>query len=188
MFCRFHDHASGTRTIRHARTASALLVGCASTILLSGCGGLFGAGNSAAQAARGKFLLPSAPAGAITFAAARKQIAGETPIILTGRIGVPDQQPWVEGKAMFVIRDASGENHGGADHDPANCPFCKRRAAQPESMAVIEFLDEQGKPLAIGARELFELTENQLVTVQGRARLDPSETLVLSADGIFVGK
>jgi len=138
-------------------------------------------------AMRQRLLVGEEPAGAVTFADARTQVEQSPEVTLIGRIGVPDQEAFVEGKAAFVIRDAVGEvEHGGPDHDPANCPFCKRKASQPEAMAVVQFLDEKGEVLPIDARELFDLAENARVVVQGKAQIVEPGALVVSAERLFV--
>lgn len=150
-----------------------------------------GASSPAVSAARTKYLLGAEPAAATTFVEARQQADGASEVVVTGRIGVPDQEPWTAGKAAFVIRDAAeegAESHGGETHDPANCPFCKRKASQPEAQAIVQFVDEQGNVLPIDARELFGLAVNQKVTVRGKAKMVDAETLVVSADGLFVGQ
>jgi hypothetical protein len=138
-------------------------------------------------ATRERVLMREEPSGAVTFVDARSQVADRPEVTLVGRIGVPDQEPFVQGKAAFVIRDAAGEvEHGGPDHDPANCPFCKRKASQPEAMAVVQFLDDKGEVLPIDARELFDLSENARVVVQGKAQIVEPGALVVSAERLFV--
>lgn len=140
------------------------------------------------RAWRTAYLVRSQPTGAKPFAEIRRDLAGPRQVVVVGRIGVPEQEPWVAGKAAFTIRDVADEKqggHGGRNHDPATCPFCKRKASQPDAMAVVQFLDDRGEVISIDARELFPISENQRVVVQGTATLD-DETLIVSATQLFV--
>jgi hypothetical protein len=53
-------------------------------------------------------------------------------------------------------------------------------------MARVEFCGEYGRPLPVDARELFDLREMQLVQVEGTARMDDDDWLVISARRIHV--
>lgn len=74
--------------------------------------------------------------------------------------------------------------HGARGHDSSNCPFCSREKDSKNLLAVIEFLDEEGKRLSIDARKLLGVKEDQLVIVRGRGKIDSLGYLVISADGI----
>jgi hypothetical protein len=53
-------------------------------------------------------------------------------------------------------------------------------------MARVEFCGADGKPLPLDARQLFDLQEMQLVQVEGTARKDDDDWLVISARRIHV--
>ena len=76
--------------------------------------------------------------------------------------------------------------HGADGHDHSNCPFCSRGKDSTNSLAVVEFVDEQGQRLPIDARKLLGVKENQLVVVRGRPKIDEFGGLVVSADGIYL--
>lgn len=176
-----------TRQRRFARHYS--LAGMFLLALVAGISA--GCADSASQqleAARAKYLATSEPAGGQPFSEARSGLDAPREVVLVGRVGVPDQDPWVPGKAAFTIRDAADEEtsgHGGEGH-LADCPFCRRRASQPESMAIVQFVDPSGELVAIDARELFELAENQRVVVQGTAQLIDTGALLVSAHKLYV--
>lgn len=162
-----------------------LAVACVALAALSGCSD---GASPEVRALRSKFLTKSEPTQPAAFSEVRQELDPTKPVVIVGRIGVPDQEPWVTGRAAFTVRDATDEKpggHGGKNHDPATCPFCKRKASQPEAMAIVQFLDERGEVLGIDARELFDLAENQRVVVQGRASL-ADETLVVSAETLYI--
>lgn len=107
--------------------------------------------------------------------------------------------PWHKGKAAFVMSDPSADfdvvaeesddhEHAEEGHDDAHeesaedspkksahkddcpCPFCASGKTAPPQ-AVVQFLGENGEPVAIDARELFDLKGDEIVVVEGTARL-----------------
>src|SRR5687767_9243867 len=77
---------------------------------------------------RDRFLTATEPPGAISLAEARNASMGQE-VVVVGQID--GEQAWETGKAVFVIRELIEDDaHGGAGHDAANCPFCKRRRAE----------------------------------------------------------
>lgn len=161
--------------------------GCVALLCCAGCGD---GATPEVRSLRTRFLTAAAPTDPRPLPEVRQQLEGSPHVVIAGRIGVPDQEPWVAGKAAFTVRDAADEKpggHGGKNHDPATCPFCKRKASQPDAMAVVQFLDSDGQVISIDARELFDLSENQRVVVSGEAQLD-HETLVVTADKLYVAQ
>jgi len=149
----------------------------------AGCG----TGREADVAAkRDLYLRTEEPAGATSFIDARLTLAEKPAVVLVGRIAAGDQDPFVEGQAAFTVTDAFGDHGSDGGHDPANCPFCKRRASQPTSKAIVQFLDEQGKVVPIDARKLFDLKPNQVVVVEGKATVDPLNVMFVAAKAIHV--
>mgnify|MGYP001164626519 CR=1 FL=1 len=104
--------------------------------------------------------------------------------VVIGRVYAGDLEPWDAGKASFLLAELPAEGHGDG-HDADNCPFCKRRAAQAPT-AIVQFLDERGKVIAHDARQLFDLQKNDVVTVRGRAVRGELNSLVVTADAIYV--
>ncbi len=123
-------------------------------------------------------------------------------VVFVGKVGgIPNpwpeqysQFPWVLNESTFFMVDPSTvaefESHAGgtaeeAEAHAADCPFCAREAAnQTKSIAAISFVDDQGKPKKIDARELFDLDKGDVVVVTGEANL-LGDLLVLEANGIF---
>jgi len=164
-------------------------VACSLLAFCAGCGNPWNGDNTQLRATRSKFLTVTEPTGGAALTEIRKALDPNQRVVVIGRIGVPDHESWIAGKAAFAIRDAAGEkpgDHGGKGHDPASCPFCKRKASQPDSTAFVQFIDERGEIIGIDARELFELTDNQRVVAQGKAALVGPDTLVVTAEKLYL--
>ena len=112
-----------------------------------------------------------------------EEIKAGSEVTVRVRINAGDLPPWESGKAAFIATDAMGHD-GDQDHDPHDCPFCSRDIQ--DSLAQVRFLNDTGSVISIDARELFDVTEHQLVVIQGEARLDDSEMLVLDATRMFI--
>lgn len=143
---------------------------------------------------RKQFVLAEEPAGASSIEAAlvkaeesEQSDLGE--VVLVGRIGAGEFDPWAEGQASFLMSEATPESDHAATpgHDPATCPFCRRRAEKAASFtALVQFRNEQGEIVPIDARELLGVEKDQVVVVRGKARRDPVGTLIVAADGIHL--
>ncbi|MEO1496399.1 MAG: hypothetical protein AAFV43_04535 [Planctomycetota bacterium] len=126
--------------------------------------------------------------------------AEPTPVVLMGRVGgmpspwadsEPDF-PWRAGEATFFLVDPATADefaeHAGDEGDDhaADCPFCAREAAsKSKAVAAVSFLDDDGKPEKIDARELFGLEKGDTVVVRGIPKLLGGELLVVEADGLY---
>lgn len=143
---------------------------------------------------RKQLVLADEPAGAssieATLAKAKETEAEDLgEVVLVGRIGAGEFEPWAKGQASFLMSEALPETDHAATpgHDPANCPFCRRRAEKAASFtALVQFRDDQGAILPIDARELLGVEQNQVVVVRGKAKMDQVGTLVIAADGIHI--
>jgi hypothetical protein len=99
--------------------------------------------------------------------------------------------PFAKGQAMFFLADpeavAELEEHGHQHAPGEECVFCEAHAADAQELiAAVNFEDENGKPIKIDSRELFELKEHEVVVVRGTARLDSSGILTVDATGLYV--
>lgn len=141
-------------------------------------------------AVRQQLLLPAEPAGAITPTAAKQKLAAAPqPIVVAGRIGARGMEPFLDGKASFVLVEIPADDHAKKPgHDADNCPFCKKKnAASP--MVAVQFLGADGKPIPIDARKLFGLAKGADVVVRGAGVFDAKlaiPIIQLTADGIHV--
>ena len=167
-----------------------------------------------AEERRAVLLLTEEPDGAQTPLDYREALAPEpdaaptetgaeaepTPVVLMGRVGgmpspwadsEPDF-PWRAGEATFFLVDPATADefaeHAGDEGDDhaADCPFCARAAAsKSKAVAAVSFLDENGKPEKIDAREQFGLEKGDTVVVRGIPKLLGGELLVVEADGLY---
>lgn len=155
---------------------------------------------------RARFASPEELPDPVTVADVRATLeksddpAATTPVVLIGQVGgIPNpleetqpEFPWSKGEASFYLVDrevasklAAHLAEQGPDHQ--DCPFCARALAKSaDSMAAVSFADRDGKPIRIGARELFDIEENDVVVVQGDATLLGGKMLVVEARNIQV--
>jgi hypothetical protein len=114
--------------------------------------------------------------------------------VIVGKIGGADGAdsmlsdfPWEKGLASFIISDPSFEpahdhdhEHGHEDHE---CHFCQAEAG--DAQAWVRFLGDDNKPIAVGARELFDVKEGDIVVVKGHAKISAG-ILIVDANGMYV--
>jgi hypothetical protein len=146
-------------------------------------------GNAEVEALRNRLVLADEPSGATTIADSRDKIDAEQDVVIVGKIGAGEFQPWAEGQAAFLMSEAPADNaHASSPgHDPATCPFCRRRAEKAASVtALVQFRDENGELLPIDARELLGVSQDQVVVVRGKGHVDKLGVLVVAATGIHV--
>jgi len=143
-----------------------------------------------AAAIREEFLLAEEPAGAVSLAEARKGLGLEPkPVVVAGRIEGKGMEPFLEGKASFSLLEIPDDDHAKRPgHNADDCPFCKKRRANA-TMAAVQFLAADGKPIPVDARKLFGVAKGQDVVVTGTGVFDPKlgiPVIQVTADSIFV--
>lgn len=141
-------------------------------------------------AARSRLVKAAEPAGAVSPSAAKAKLSTTPqPIVVAGRIGAKGMEPFLDGKASFVLLEIPADDHGAKPgHDADNCPFCKKRSANAPMVAV-QFVGDDGKVLPLDARKLFGVAKGADVVVTGKAVFDPKlpiPVIQLTADGIHV--
>lgn len=153
---------------------------------MPGCGG--DGLDAPARTLRDRILLKSAPEKAVSLDAAREAAKSKPELVVTGRIAAGATEPWVPGKAAFVISELPPEEEShshGADHDPDSCPFCKHRASKAP-LALVQFLDDQGQVVDIDARKLFGVKKNQVVVIRGEVEVDERGAMTVKAESMYV--
>ena len=132
-------------------------------------------------------LLKEAPADSKGVIAARESAQDGDDIVIEGRIG-GDVNPWVDGRAAFLIVDHSLIPCNERPGDDCTTPwdYCCDTDRLPKSKATVKFLDKQGKTVATDARQLLGLKELQTVVVRGQAKRDEAGNLTVIATGLFV--
>lgn len=161
--------------------------------------------QAAVQQAQTKFLLTEAPPEA-AFVSTVKTMPlegdGGSRVTLIGKVGgMPN--PWPEREAefpfrkdqavLFVVDLAVSEEFAGHTHDPKGpgCAFCDRKAREHATdIAAVSFAHEgTTSPIAIDARELFNLSGGETVIVTGVAkRIGDAKTGLIEvlAEGMHV--
>ena len=135
---------------------------------------------------RKKLLLQSEPANAVSLTEAKTALAEENAVVLVGRIDPGALSPFEKGKATFVLSEAPDDHGDGKDHDASACPFCRRKSEEAP-LAQIDFQDENGKLIPVGADRLLNLKKGQVVVVQGRGHYDKdTDTLIVRGETLFV--
>ncbi len=128
--------------------------------------------------ARASFVMAEAPAAALTItdalAVLEKAPKNRASVTIVGRIAAREgEDPFLEGKASFVMMDLPDDDHSAnKGHDADNCPFCKRRKAKA-TLAAVQFVDGDGAVVSIDSRKLFGLASGAKVVVSGPASYNP---------------
>ena len=149
---------------------------------------MFGTGcnNAADQKLREigtRFVLAEEPAAPASIEAAIAGIAEKPEVTLLGRINAGASEPFDPAQATIVLSEAPDPAH---NHDPGDCPFCKRRLENAKS-CIVRFLDEKGEVIKQDAQKLLGVAKNQDVVVTGRAKmLTELDILQVDASGIFI--
>lgn len=141
-------------------------------------------------AVRQELLLAEEPAGALSLADARGRLGLDPkPIVVAGRIEAKGMDPFLDGKASFSLLEIPADDHANKPgHNADDCPFCKKRRANA-TMAAVQFLGADGKPIPVDARTLFGVAKGRDVVVRGTGVFDAKlgvPVIQLTADGIFV--
>lgn len=166
------------------RFVSAMLLGILS-LSLAGCGE---AVSPEILAWRKKYLVETVISGEQTIAKVREklksgELGADSEFVVRVRINAGDLPPWGSDTASFVVTEAIGHD-GDESHDPHNCPFCSRDIQN--NIAQVHFSDDDGKLIQIDSRNLFDLTQHQLIVVKGTGQIDDTDTLVIHADQMYV--
>ena len=149
---------------------------------LTGCGASISV-PTASSKADSNLILNTEPSGAKDVLDIREKAKDLDPVVVLGRVG-GGVQPWIEGRAAFIIVDERVVPSCKDEHCDANCKQCAQELASATTM--IKFVDSQGKVLPVDSRELLGIKEQQTVVVRGVASRDKSGNLAIKADGIFV--
>ena len=157
--------------------------------VVSGCNKV----DARVSSLRQQLMLAEEPAGAASIADTRDRFQAEQQpehdVVVMGRINAGDFEPWADGQASFLLAEAlpASDHAATPGHDPATCPFCRRRAEKAgNATARVQFRDAKGEILPIDARELLGVKKDQVVVVRGKGHVDKLGVLVVSATGIHV--
>lgn len=139
-----------------------------------------------------KFILSAAPEGALDVTAAREAVKDKDEVVIRGRIG-GSLDPWVQGTAAFTIVDPALRACSDETPDGETCScktpwdYCCETPQLPNAMALVKFVDADGKVIKHSARENFGVVELDTVIIKGIAKRVEGNLTIL-ATGMFVKK
>ena len=141
-------------------------------------------------AIRGSAVLAEEPAGALSITDAKAKLtATPQPVVVAGRIGGRGTSPFGKNEATFSMLEIPTDDHAAKPgHNPDDCPFCKKRAAN-SPIAAVSFAGADGKVIPLDAQKLFGVAEGQDVVVRGSGFFDPKlgiPVIQINADGLYV--
>lgn len=169
-----------------------IAVFCAlATPLATGCGSQSNAStqssNASVQVDGAKYLLAEEPQGAVGVIEARQLSEDGQDLVLVGRIGGA-ANPWVEGRAAFTLLDPSmlvvDPSEGMAEGQLCTDDCCATERL--ECTTLVKFVDASGALVAIDARKLLGVSEDDMVVVRGTAKRDKSGNFQLLATGLYI--
>jgi len=137
-----------------------------------------------------KFLLNKEPTGAVGVIAARESAEDGEPLVLVGRIG-GSANPWIDGRAAFMLLDASMSVVAEDEEDLAEGELCTGDCCATELLdctTLVKVVDNRGKLVPVDSRKLLGLKESDMVVVEGTAKKDESGNFVMLVKGVYVRK
>ena len=146
----------------------------------SGCDGLM---NDQYAAMREQWMVDTPPSGATPISEIKSgrsegELETGSNIVIRARIDAGDMSPWTQDQAAFIVTDASGHD-GDSNHNPHECPFCRRDIR--DHIALVQFTAEDGRVVPVDARQLLGVAENELLVVQGTITEADGDDLVIDA-------
>ena len=154
-------------------------------LVCSGCGG---AVSDEVTAMRDKWLVQTPPAGATPISEIKsRHSAGElgvgSDVVIRARINAGEMSPWTQNQAAFIVTDATGHD-GSEDHDPHQCPFCRRDIR--DHIALVRCTAADGQLVPMDARQLLGVTKGELLVVQGKICDGDVDALTIDAERVHV--
>jgi hypothetical protein len=134
-----------------------------------------------------KYILNEEPDGAVGVIAARESAQNGEPIVVVGRIGGATN-PWVEGRAAFVLLDASMLIVSNGT-DSTSREICMDDCCATERIGcttLVKIVDQNGRILPADARQLFGVAADDMVVVRGIASRDEHGNFLVLGDGVHV--
>ena len=105
--------------------------------------------------------------------------------------GTQKDYPFAKTEAVLFLADPEAviENEAsGHVHAPGEeCAICAANApSNVDKLAIVQFVDENGKVLKVGTQQLFDVKENDMVVIRGMARITEGGILVVNAKGLYL--
>ena len=170
---------------------SLLLAGLASLVVLNSCKNEAHLTVVTPASPLESVLLTELPTDAISVADAFANPTPGTEVIVTGEV-MGNEEPFIENRAMLVLGDPTQITPCNRNHDDGcQTPWdvcCDDPDVIKKSIATIQILDEEGRPLKEGLKGLGGMQELTTLTVVGTvAEGSNDENLLITASGIHVG-
>lgn len=159
-------------------------------IYVAGCGdSTQQEGDASAEAPSidgSKYLLKAEPEGGLDVIKARESVKDGDDVVVIGRIG-GKKDPWLKGRAVFLITDPSLVPCSEIEGDTCKTPWDYCCASDlGTSRATVSIVDDEGRVVKSGAKELLNVKELQTVVVKGKAKRLDGGNLTIQATGIYV--
>lgn len=174
------------KTCRFQCCAGALLASLLGMVMLvNGCGKPPGGEFADVRAG---LLVQTAPAGARPISEINTgREAGDlkvgSEVVVRARINAGEMTPWTQDQAAFIVTDATGHD-GSEEHDPHQCPFCRRDIR--DHIALVRCTGDDGQLVPMDARQLLGVAKGELLVVQGTIADIEAEELAINAQQIHV--
>jgi hypothetical protein len=157
---------------------------CATLVVCTlGCNNVTPPPDPAVSVDAAPYKLAAEPPAAKGVIAARTDAKDGEPVVVVGRVGGA-AKPFTAGRATFLIVDPSFKPSMGC-----KCPwdYCETPDDELKAgTATVKVVDDGGKSLPAGAKDLFGLKELTTVVVTGTAKRDDRGNLTILARGLFV--
>jgi hypothetical protein len=130
-----------------------------------------------------RFSLSEEPEGAVDVTELRETAKDGEALVVVGSIG-GGIDPWVKGRAAFVLVDACALTHcdGNCCDEECNC----RASEVADSSVVVKFVDPNGRVIETDARELLGVCALDTVVVRGKAKRDKAGNVAMIAEGLYI--
>lgn len=136
---------------------------------------------------RKEFLCDLKPSDPLSLTDAKGKLQQEADVTLVGKVGTGKLDPFVKGRAQFVLSEAPAGGHGDEkDHDSTECIYCRRRLAEAP-LAIVELHNASGAVIPVSAKEALGIVDGQRLVIEGRGKYDPElNSISLVAKQVFV--
>ncbi len=130
-----------------------------------------------------KFVVVEEPSSPVTIETAIASVSEQPEVTVLGRISAGASDPFDAAQATMVLSEVPEAGH---NHDPGDCPFCKKRLENAKS-CIVRFLDKDGNVIKHSAQQLLGVAKNQDVVVKGQAVYLPEvDVLQVDASAIYM--
>jgi len=134
-------------------------------------------------------VVTQAPEGAANVIATKATAKPGDPVIIRGRVG-GRAQPFVAGRAVMALVDASATACDAIPGDNCAKPWdycCEDRETLKAALAMVQVIDDVGRPLAAGLEGAGGLKAGDRVVVVGTvAAGSNAESLVVNANRLYI--